>query len=83
LNKDGIAYSQLQQRREIHAGILQHSENDKWLNRVTTRDASWVFQYDPELKQQSMQWKSSGLPHPKILDVKIKSQDHVHLFFFF
>jgi hypothetical protein len=28
-------------------------------------DESWCFQYDPEMKRQSMQWKTSASPRPK------------------
>ena len=30
-----------------------------------TKDKLWVFQYDPETKRQSRQWKSVSLPRPK------------------
>ena len=32
---------------------------------IITRDEIWVFQYDPETKKQSMQWKTAESPRPK------------------
>jgi len=34
----------------------------RWLE---TMDETWLYHYDPETKQQSMEWWYSGLPHPK------------------
>jgi hypothetical protein len=34
-------------------------------NHVITGDESWVFQCDPEIKRQSLQWKSPGSPRLK------------------
>jgi hypothetical protein len=28
-------------------------------------DKTWLYHYDPESKQQSMEWRHSGSPHPK------------------
>jgi hypothetical protein len=38
---------------------------EKKNNQVIIGDECWVFQYDPEIKRQSMQWKSPGSPRPK------------------
>jgi len=35
------------------------------LGRVITGDETWVYQYDPEMKQQSAQWKTANSPRPK------------------
>jgi len=35
------------------------------MSRVITGDESWVYEYDPETKQQSSQRKSPGSPKPK------------------
>jgi len=32
---------------------------------IITCDETWIFTYDPETKQQSMQWKSTSSPRPK------------------
>jgi len=33
-------------------------------------DETWLYHYDPETKQQSMEWRHSGLPCPKNLQVQ-------------
>ena len=33
---------------------------DDILGHVITRDETWVYQYDPETKQQSAQWKTAN-----------------------
>jgi hypothetical protein len=44
-------------------GVIRNDQ--KFHSRVTTRDETWVYCYDPETKQQSSQWKSPSLPCPK------------------
>ena len=39
--------------------------HEKLLENVITGDESWLFQYDPETKRQSLQWKSVSSPRPK------------------
>jgi len=36
-----------------------------FLSRLVTMDETWLYHYDPETKQQSMEWWHSGSPHPK------------------
>jgi len=36
-----------------------------FLSRLLTMDETWLYQYDPETKQQSMEWRHSGSPRPK------------------
>ena len=52
--------------------ILRHFQqsSDSFLSRIVTVDETWLFHYDPETKQQSMQWRHSGSPKPK----KFKTQ---------
>jgi len=38
---------------------------DDILGRVITGDETWGYQYDPETKQQSAQWKTANSPRPK------------------
>ena len=38
---------------------------DDILGRVITGDETWVYQYDPETKRQSAQWKTANSPRPK------------------
>ena len=52
--------------------ILKHFErsSDNFFERLITVDETWLHHYDPETKQQSMQWRHSGSPRPK----KFKTQ---------
>jgi len=36
-----------------------------FLLRLVTMDKTWLYHYDPETKQQSMEWRHSGWPRPK------------------
>jgi len=36
-----------------------------FLDKVTTGDESWVFDYDPETKRQSVEWHMKSSPRPK------------------
>lgn len=40
-------------------------EPDLIINRLVTGDETWVHHYDPESKQESMQWHVKGSSHPK------------------
>ena len=54
---------QKETRLSICVDILENIENDpKFLENVITCDESWFFQYDPETKRQSMNWKSPSSP---------------------
>ena len=33
-------------------------------------DETWLYHHDPETKQQSMEWRHSGSPHPKKFQVQ-------------
>ena len=35
-----------------------------FLSRLLTMDETWLYHYDPETKQQSMEWRHSGSPSP-------------------
>ena len=56
--------------------------DEKLLENVITGDESWVFQYDPETKRQSRQWKSVSSPRPKKARMQ-RSQVKVMLITFF
>ena len=43
----------------------KHEADPDLLGRVITGDESWIFEYDPEPKRQSRQWKSPVSPRPK------------------
>ncbi|KAK8395421.1 hypothetical protein O3P69_006220 [Scylla paramamosain] len=53
-------------RMQVCQDILERLETEPdLLRRVITGDESWVFEYDPETKRQSLQWKSPASPRPK------------------
>jgi len=45
--------------------FFRRNPND-FLSRLVTMEETWLYQYDPETKQQSMEWRHSGSPRPKI-----------------
>jgi len=47
-----------------------------------TGDASWVYEYDPETKQESSQWKGPTSPRPKKWR-QVRSKTKVMLLAFF
>jgi len=55
------------QRYQLSEQLLeffQHDPND-FLSRLVTMDEIWLYHYDSEKKQQSMEWRHSGSPRPK------------------
>ena len=53
-------------RVRVCAELLEQVEDDLELTeRFITGDESWFFQYDPETKRQSLEWRSKGSPRPK------------------
>jgi len=49
--------------------FFRRDPND-FLSRLVTMDETWLYHYDPERKQQSMEWRHSGSPCPKIFRVQ-------------
>jgi len=45
---------------------LQLKDDPQFLTKVVSGDESWCYGYDPELEQQSSEWKSPNSPRPKI-----------------
>ncbi|XP_066261786.1 protein GVQW3-like [Euwallacea similis] len=53
-------------RKERCLDFLESIENEpNFVERVITGDESWVFEYDPETKRQSMEWHRLTSPRPK------------------
>lgn len=52
------------QSSEQHLEFFRRDPND-FLSRLVTMDETWLYHYDPETKQQSMEWRHSGSPRPK------------------
>ena len=48
-----------------------------FLSRLVTMDETWLYHYDPETKQQSMEWRHSGSPHPKKFRVQKSARKFV------
>jgi len=44
--------------------FFRRDPND-FLSRLVTMDETWLYHYDSETKQQSMEWRHSGSPHTK------------------
>ena len=57
-----LTHDQKQHRLHISSDLLRNAE---MFGRVITVDETWCFQYDPETKRQSMQWKTQNSPRPK------------------
>ena len=74
---------QKEQRVQVCQGILKQLETEpNLLKRVVTGDESWIFEYDPLTKRQSVEWKSALSPRPKKARV-FKSKTKVMLIAFF
>jgi hypothetical protein len=43
----------------------QASGDPNFISNIITGDETWMYGYDPETKQQSLQWKSQNSPWPK------------------
>nr|CAH7751414.1 unnamed protein product [Callosobruchus chinensis] len=57
---------QKENRKNICIDIMQQLEADPGLlEKVVTCDKTWIFQYDPETKRQSMHWKTQSSPRMK------------------
>ncbi|BFZ03636.1 hypothetical protein BsWGS_06675 [Bradybaena similaris] len=56
-----------QRRVELSQQCLcrYEKDGDEFLKKVVTRDETWVCQYEPESKRQSMEWKHVGSPVKK------------------
>jgi len=55
---------------------------DDILGHVITGNETWVYQYDPETKRQTAQWKTANSPTTNnIPSVQIKSHNNVADFF--
>ena len=55
---------------------------DDILGRVITGDETWVYQYDPETKRQSAQWKTANSLRPEMFR-RSKSRVKIMLLTFF
>jgi len=60
------------QRCQSSEQLLEFFQRDPgdFLSRLVTMDETWLYHYDPETKQQSMEWQHRGSPHPKTFQVQ-------------
>ena len=67
-----LSEDQKQNRVKFCEEILEKIKHDlDILRQIITGDETWVFQYDPETKRQSMQWKTAESPRlKKVHDTK-------------
>jgi histone-lysine N-methyltransferase SETMAR len=50
----------------VCSALKVQAENDpNFISTIITDDESWVYRYDPEMKQQSFRWKMANSPRPK------------------
>ena len=53
-------------RADLNKNNLENQENpEDFFAKLVTGDETWVHHWDPETKQESMQWKHKGSPPPK------------------
>ncbi|XP_026809131.1 protein GVQW3-like [Rhopalosiphum maidis] len=63
-----LSGEQKENRKQIATDLLECSESDDFfLKSIITGDETWVYDYDPETKVQSSQWKTLDSPRPKKL----------------
>jgi len=58
-----LTEEQKQRKVTICQDLLERQDNI--LGHVIIGDETWVYQYDPEMKRQSAQWKTANSPRPK------------------
>jgi len=51
--------------------FFRRDPND-FLSRLVTMEESWLYPYDPETKQQSVEWRHSSSPRPKFPSAKTR-----------
>ena len=74
---------QKERRVQLCQDILEQFETEaNLLKRVVTGDESWIFEYDPLTKRQSLEWKIALSPRPKKVRV-FKTKTKVMLIAFF
>jgi len=61
-----LTVEQKQQHLSISLELCDHAASDSsLLGNVIMGDETWVYDYDPETRVQSSQWKSPSSPHAK------------------
>ena len=61
-----LTADQKKERADCCKHLLRLEANDDLLfQKIVTMDETWIYQFDPEPKNASMQWKRPSLPTPK------------------
>ena len=60
--------------------FFRRHPND-FVSRLVTMNESWLYHYDPETKQQPMEWRHSNSPHPKKFRVQKSAGKFSHWLF--
>ena len=61
-----LTVEQKQQRLSVSLELRDRAASDStFLGNVITGDETWVYEYDPETRVQSSQWKSPSSPRAK------------------
>ena len=75
---------QKERRLQVCRDVIERLQTEPdLLRRVITGDETWIFEYDPETKCQSCQWKSQTSPRPNLKARPSKSKVKVMLITFF
>jgi hypothetical protein len=69
LKEPFLGWRSTDKQKRKHVKICCHEAqavaDAQFLNTVITWDESWIKQYEPEIKQQSLVWKHKDSPPPK------------------
>ena len=61
-----LTEQQKELRKEISEDMLDLANHDpEFIKTIIAGDETWAYDYEPETKFQSSQWKHSELPRPK------------------
>ena len=74
-----LTHDQKQRRLHISSDLLRNAET---FDRVIVGDKTWCFQYDPETKRQSMQWKTEFTSAERALMSRSKVKIMLVCFFY-
>ena len=78
-----LTCEQKMNRKDICSDIMERFTDDpELISKIITCDETWIFQYDPETKRQSMHWKTPTSPRVKKARMS-KSKLKVMLIVFF
>ena len=79
-----LTQDQKEVRASICADLLHKAQNDAtFVNSINAEDESWCFQYDPQTKRQSAEWRSTGSPPSKKLRRQPSTTKTMIIIFFY